>query len=95
MPYLRLSLMKPMAGHEDEVEGINRELVQINQGDPGCLASYLIAAMDGSAEVGRASVWASEADADRVANEPRPLSLRSQLHLLIQAGHAERSFAAS
>ncbi|MBI1885053.1 MAG: antibiotic biosynthesis monooxygenase [Chloroflexi bacterium] len=92
MPYIRISLMKPQEGHADEVERLNRELVGLYQGSRGCLVSYLVTAADGSGETGRVSVWESEDDADRAANEHRSLALRSQLHLRVEEGHVERSF---
>ena len=95
MAYVRLSLMRPMAGHQEEVQSINKELVHMNRRMPGCLDSRSISALDGSGEVGRLTIWASQADADRAANDPRSLTLRSRLHLIILAGHLERSFQAS
>ncbi|HXG42047.1 MAG TPA: antibiotic biosynthesis monooxygenase [Dehalococcoidia bacterium] len=94
MAYIRVSLMRPMAGHEAEVESLNRELVAYYRRFPGCLAAYFVQAADGSGELGRVSVWEREEDADRAANDDHSLALRSRLHLLIQPGHQDRSFQA-
>jgi|FaiFalDrversion2_1042247.scaffolds.fasta_scaffold00468_2 quinol monooxygenase YgiN len=94
MAYIRVSLMRPLTGHEAEVERLNRELVAYYRRFPGCLATYFVQAADGSGEVGRVSVWERDEDADRAANDDRSLALRSHLHLLVQAGHQDRSFQA-
>jgi quinol monooxygenase YgiN len=86
--------MRPMTGHEAEVESLNRELVAYYRRFPGCLAAYFVQAADGSGELGRVSIWEREEDADRAANDDHSLALRSRLHLLIQPGHQDRSFQA-
>ncbi len=94
MPYIRMSLMKPLAGRGERVEQLNRELVSLYRSFEGCQACYLVRAADGSEEVGRVSVWEREEDADRAASDDRSLALRSQLHLEVAKGHLERSFLA-
>ena len=86
--------MKPAAGRQSEVDRINRELVQEYRRQEGCMASYFISALDGGGEVGRVTIWDSEADSDRAATNPHSLALRSELHLLVLPGHVERAFAA-
>lgn len=92
MPYVRISLMKPVPGHEDEVRQLNQELVSFYRGQQGCQLCYFLAAADSSGEVGRVSVWDSEHAADQAANHDHSMALRSRLHLLIQPGHQDRSF---
>ncbi len=94
MPYVRISLMKPLAGREAEVETLNQELVAMYSREEGCLLSHFMRATDGSSEVGRVSLWESEAAADRAATTHRSMSLRSRLHLLVRRGHQDRSFRA-
>lgn len=94
MPYLRLSLMKPLPGQEAEVKEINQQLVHLYRSLEGCLAAFAVAAVDGSGDLGRLTVWESEHAADHAATHHHSLALRSQLHLLIQPGHQERSFIA-
>ncbi len=94
MPYVRISLMKPLSGRGVEVAELNEQLVDFYKSQQGCLSCHFMRAADGSAEVGRVSLWESEAAADRAANIQRSLSLRSRLHLLVRRGHQERSFLA-
>ncbi len=95
MPYIRISLMRPMSGQAAEVQRLNRELLDFYKRCPGCLAAYLLEATDGSNEMGRLTIWESEEDADRAANAEHSLALRSQLHLRVQPGHVDRSFQAT
>lgn len=92
MTFVRLSLMKPSPGNEDEVERINRDLVAHYLGMKGCLAGYLLKEAGGGAEICRLTLWESEADAGRAANDHHTLSSRSTLHRLIQPGDVGRSF---
>lgn len=94
MPYVRISLMKPVPGREAEVMELNESLVSFYRSHEGCQVCYLVTAADGSGEVGRLSVWDSERAADRAANDDHSMALRSRLHLLIQPGHQDRSFIA-
>jgi len=94
MSYVRISLMTPKQGSEEEVKRLNHEISALNQGQEGCRYSFVITATDGSGELGRLSVWDSKEAAEGVANLQHSLSLRSQLHLAIRPGHAERSFFA-
>ncbi len=94
MPYVRISLMKPLAGREAEVGDLNAQLVSFYRRQEGCLQSHLLKAADGSSEMGRVSIWESESAADRAATTQHSMFLRSRLHLLIRRGHQERSFLA-
>ena len=92
MPYVRISIMRPLAGREAEALKLNSDLVQLYSGQKGCLGSHLIRAADGSGEIGRVSFWESEGDADAAATADRSMFLRSRLHLLVRRGHQDRSF---
>jgi hypothetical protein len=92
MSYIRISLMKPAQGREEEVKRLNQEISALNLTQEECRYSSVISATDGSGELGRLSVWESKEAAEGVANLQRSMSLRSQLHLAIQPEHAERSF---
>ncbi|MFQ5879570.1 MAG: antibiotic biosynthesis monooxygenase family protein [Dehalococcoidia bacterium] len=92
MPYVRISLMKPMPGEREAVERINRELASRYSVMKGYITGYVLRAQDDSDEICRLGVWETEADADRAATDHRNLSLRSELHLKVQPGHADRSF---
>ncbi len=92
MPYVRISIMRPLAGREAEALGLNKELAQLYSAQRGCLSSQLIRAADGSGEMGRVSFWESEGDADAAATADPSMVLRARLHLLVRRGHQERSF---
>ncbi|MDO8614165.1 MAG: antibiotic biosynthesis monooxygenase [Dehalococcoidia bacterium] len=92
MAYVRISLMRPLSGRDQEALKLNSELVELYRDQQGCLGSHLITAADGSGEMGRVSFWASEAAADTAATTDRSLFLRSRLHLLVRRGHQDRSF---
>ena len=94
MPYVRISLMKPLSGREAEVEKLNQELVAMYSQAEGCLLSHFVRSVDGSGEMGRLVLWESEGAADRAATTNRSMSLRSRLHLLVRKGHQDRSFHA-
>ena len=91
MPYIRISLMKPSPGKEAAVTDLNSQLVDLYREQDGCLFCYLVKAAGGSGEVGRVSMWESEAAADRAATAQRSIYLRSRLHLQVRPGHQERS----
>lgn len=94
MPYIRISLMTPAEGRDEEVKSLNEDLSSFYQAQDGCLQSFVITAADGSGELGRISIWESEEAAERAANHEHSMSLRSRLHLAVEPGHADRSFFA-
>jgi quinol monooxygenase YgiN len=94
MAYARITFMNPVAGSKEEAAALNRELVALYREQPGCQHSYELSAADGSGEIGRMSLWDSEAAADAAATNDRSMFLRSRLHLLIEHGHQDRGFRA-
>jgi quinol monooxygenase YgiN len=94
MPYIRISLMIPLAGREAEVIDLNDQLVAFHRGQTGCLQSYVMRSSQASQDMGRISLWESEEDAEQTASVESTLALRSRLHLLVQEGHREIAFQA-
>lgn len=92
MFYIRISLMSPQKGKRDEVRRLNQEISAFNRTQDGCRDSFAISAADNSGELGRLSIWDSKEAAEGVARHQHHMSLRSELHLAVQPGHAERSF---
>jgi quinol monooxygenase YgiN len=92
MLYIRISMMMPEKGKREEVKRLNQEISAFNRGQEGCRDSFVISAADNSGELGRLSIWDSKEAAEAAANHQHSLSRRSELHLAIQPGHAERSF---
>ncbi len=94
MPYVRISLMNPLAGREAEVIDLKQQLVAFHRQQKGCLQPYVMRPGDVSTETGRISLWESEEDAERTASVESTLALRSRLHLLLQDGHRDIAFQA-
>ena len=70
-----------------------RELVEAAAATVGCSASFLLKPHDESGDIARIAIYDDEAAADRVATSQHILSLRSELHLHIDANHTERGFS--
>lgn len=92
MPYIRLSVVKPRAGYEARAVEILEALSAATAGSPGWQANYVVRPHDGSGELARISIYDDEASAAREAATPSVLSLRSELHLIIEPGNRERAF---
>ena len=92
MPYVRLSIVKPRRGREQEVEELLVELTRFALTEPGCLGAHVLRPDDQTGEFGRIAIYESQQDADRVANTAHAMSVRSRLHDAIEAGHDERAF---
>ena len=74
--FVRLSLSTPAADHHDEILKIENDLLAFFATQPGYVDGYGLATAD---QVGRLTVWESEAAADHVANAQHTLALRSEL----------------
>ena len=94
MFYVRISLMKALAGREQEVRDLTQELIALSREQPGCISSQFIQAVDDATEMGRLSQWESEAAADTAATGDHSMHLRSRLHVAVHDGHVDRSFRA-
>jgi quinol monooxygenase YgiN len=93
--YLRLSLMQPLHGREDEVLALHRNLVASLANESGFVRGFVITAGDPEGRIGHLNVYGSEEDADRVANTQHVLSVRAELLQLIEEdSHVERSWIA-
>jgi quinol monooxygenase YgiN len=92
MAYIRLSIVKPSRGQHDRAMDIMKRLAESASENEGCSASYLLHPHDESGEIARIAVYNDEQAADKSANSQRILSLRSELHLIIEPGHIERGF---
>jgi hypothetical protein len=93
--YVRLSLMTPTPGDEDKVSAIMDDLLNFFAAQRGFVAGYKLKSADASREVGRVTVWRSEAEADTVAQMNHVLARRSELTpMIVEGSHQERSFVA-
>jgi len=93
MPYVRISLMRPKHGREDEVNELIDRLVAYYEQQPGYITGYRLRNIDGTDRVGRLGVWDRHEDAEHAATTDHDLALRSQLNLMIEdESHEEYSF---
>jgi quinol monooxygenase YgiN len=93
MAYVRISLMKPLPSQDEDVRRLNSEIVEYSKAQPGYVTGYSLHSQDESKEFCRITVWETVGDADRAANSSHMMSLRAELHLKVQEGHADRSFS--
>lgn len=92
MPYIRLSIARPLPGQEQRLEEAMQKLNELAKETTGCLASYLMRPHDDSGEIARISIYEDESTATAAANSNSFLSLRSEMHLSAEPGHQERAF---
>jgi quinol monooxygenase YgiN len=92
MPYIRLSIAKPRRGEEVRLEELMRKLAEVVGAQPGCLASHVLKPHDDSGEIARIAIYENENVAEAAANSQTVMSLRSEIHLASEPGHAERAF---
>ncbi|MBA4180398.1 MAG: hypothetical protein C0506_07410 [Anaerolinea sp.] len=92
MPYVRLSIAKPLRGQEARLEELMRKLVALSAEQEGCIETFLLKPHDDSGEIARIGVYTNEAAAEQAANSASFMALRSELNLVAQPGHLERAF---
>ena len=92
MPYIRLTIARPHGGNGARALEIMNELSTIAAKEDGFLESWVLKPHDDSGDLARIAVWRDEHAADAAANTARFLSLRSELHLIVEPGHIERGF---
>lgn len=93
MPY-RISLTTPAEASDEEVRRLNEELSAFYRGRDACLESFVIAAADGSGELGCLGPRQSDDAAEHTATHQHSVSLRSQPHPAAKRRHADRSLFA-
>ena len=92
MAAIRLSIVVPSPGQRQRVEQLLDHLDELLGKNPHYVVGGRFEATDGSGEIGRISVWESEADADHAATDDDVIAIRSQIHMLVQPGHLERLY---
>ena len=95
MPWLRLTVVTPVAGESAEVQRLLNDIEAATAGLPGFVMGGVFTDSEVSDRMGRFALWATREDADKASSVDRVMSLRSELHLLIQAGHLESLFDVS
>lgn len=94
MPFIRLTMASPRPERRAEVRRHYEELVAHVAGLPGCLGGWVLEPSDDTAEVGRLTMWETEADAHHAANDPHALALHAELHFDVIGQLWDRSFHA-
>lgn len=97
MAFMRISLMTPRPGQQEEVSELIEKLLKLYIGRPGFVAAYRLTSDTHSDKprVGRVSIWESGNDAHRTAVDERDLALQSQIKVLCEEEtHEEHSFIA-
>jgi quinol monooxygenase YgiN len=92
MAYVRLSIVKPRPGHEERAVELLKALSVATAESPGWQANYVLRPHDDTGEIARISIYQDESSAEREASTPSVLSLRSELHLIVEPDHRERAF---
>jgi hypothetical protein len=85
--FVRLSLSTPKAGNNrDAILAIEDDLLAFFGSQPGYIDGYRLTDSD---QIGRVTIWESEAAAELAANAQHTLSVRSRLLPLIEANPTE------
>lgn len=92
MAYVRISIAKPNRGEEARLRAVLERINTEAARHEGCLETFVLEPHDGSGELARLAVYSSEAAAEAAASSDAMLALRSEMHLLVEAGHSERAF---
>jgi quinol monooxygenase YgiN len=92
VPYVRLSIVKPLRGQEAHLEELMKKLAALSRGQEGCIECFLLRPHDDSGEIARIAVYSDEHAAENAANSDSFLALRSEVHLAAEPGHVERAF---
>jgi nucleotide-binding universal stress UspA family protein/heme-degrading monooxygenase HmoA len=98
MAFIRISLMTPRSGQQEELEKLLDSLVAYLHGKPGFIAAYRLSPDPHSMDnrVGRISIWESEDDANRMSSDQHDQALQAEIKLVaIDATHEENSFSAT
>lgn len=93
MAYVRLTIVKPLHGHESHVEELIRRVAELASKQDGCLESWVLKPHDDSGEIARIAVWQDEHAAEHAANDTSIMAARSELNQWLEPrGHVERAF---
>jgi len=102
MACLRLTLIEPAPGNEQEAQRVMETLDGCLAGSPGLILSFVTEVE--TSRMGRISLWHSKGDANQVALRDDILALRSQLRRLsvttqetlmdLKSGHVPEQLAA-
>ncbi|MGD9935171.1 MAG: hypothetical protein AB7T37_15860 [Dehalococcoidia bacterium] len=92
MAYVRISIVRPHRGQAERAEKLMRDLADSVAKHEGCTQSLFLKADDGTGEMARIAVYTDVHASAVTANDAHIMAIRSELHLVIEPGHIERSF---
>lgn len=93
MAYIRLTIVKPLHGHDALVEELIRRVTGLAAQQDGCLESWVLKPHDDSGEIARIAIWKDVHAADRAASDPSIMAARSELNQWLEPSvHVERGF---
>ena len=92
MPYIRVTLAKPRPERVAEVRRHYEEIVRHTSTLPGFISGWVLLPHDTSGEVGRMTMWQSQADANNAANDAHTLSLHAEVQFDVFGDMWDRSF---
>ena len=90
--YIRLSLAAPPPDRLVEVRQYYEELVAYAAALPGFVMGWVVVPGFGDGEVGRLTVWETEAAANRAANDLHMMALHAQVQFAASGHLWDRSF---
>ncbi len=79
MKVMRVTIVYPRPGREEEVAGAMKQLGDSLAKQPGFIEDYSLAEHTGRRAAGRVSVWQSREALDRAASKEHTIALRTQL----------------
>ena len=80
MSFVRITLSRPRPEVRAEVEQHFQDLISSSARLPGFVAGYVLVSPDLSAEVGRVTIWDSQASANHAANDPHIMAVHAELN---------------
>ena len=92
MSYIRLTVATPPPERLAEVRQRYEEIVTYVATLPGFVTGWVVAPGHGDREVGRLTVWQTEAAANRAANDPHTMALHAQIQFAVSGNLWDRSF---
>ena len=93
MSYMRLTLATPPPGRAAEVRQRYEEIVAHVATLPGFESGWVVAPPFPAGEIGRLTIWTSEAAANQAANDPHAMALHAQVQFAVFGDLWDRSFA--
>jgi heme-degrading monooxygenase HmoA len=91
MSYIRLSMAVPQAERAVEIRQQYERLLSYLAGQPGYLSGWVVAGRS-DGEIGRLSIWESEAAANRAATDSYVLALHAKVRSAATGQLWDRSF---